>query len=246
MNMIDVYWLEQTEADVSAADDWLSADEAIRLNSMRFPKRRADWRLGRWTAKHAVASYLDSPSHRQDLAVIEIRPASCGAPEVLFAGNPAAATISLSHSNGRAVCAVAAPDASLGCDLEIIEPHSEGFVADYFAAEEQALIARSPASERPRLLALLWSAKESALKAMRVGLRMDTRSVIVEGFDHQTLADWSPLHTRCTHGQAFEGWWQHTGIFMRTLVAAPAAAQPIPLNTPAKSNTFAFKQISFA
>jgi 4'-phosphopantetheinyl transferase len=244
--MIDVYWVEQTQADVPPANDWLSRDETVRLKSLRFPKRRADWRLGRWTAKRAVASYLGSPGHRQDLAVIEIRPASCGAPEVLFAGNPAAATISISHSNGRAVCAVAVPDISLGCDLEIIEPRSDNFVADYFTAEEQELIARTPASERPRLSALLWSGKESALKAMRVGLRMDTRSVIVEGIGHQTLGDWSPLHARCTHALTFEGWWQHTGNFMRTLVAAPAPAQPILLETPAKSNSFAFKQISFA
>jgi hypothetical protein len=29
---MDVYWLEQTQADVPGADDWLSASEAIRLD----------------------------------------------------------------------------------------------------------------------------------------------------------------------------------------------------------------------
>ena len=69
--------------------------------------------------------------------------------------------------------------AELGCDLEIVEPRSDAFIADYFTAEEQALIERTSAADRSLLLALLWSAKESALKALRAGLRLDTRSVIV-------------------------------------------------------------------
>jgi hypothetical protein len=44
---MDVYWLEQTQADVPGADDWLNASEAIRLNDMRIAKRRADWRATR-------------------------------------------------------------------------------------------------------------------------------------------------------------------------------------------------------
>jgi hypothetical protein len=36
---------------VPAENDWLSAIEGVCLNSMRFAKRRNDWRLGRWTAK---------------------------------------------------------------------------------------------------------------------------------------------------------------------------------------------------
>ncbi len=105
--MIDVHWLEQTEADVPAGNDWLSAGEMTRLQGMRFPKRRNDWRLGRWTAKRALAIYLDLPSHPRALADIEIRPASSGAPEVFVANKPAAITISLSHRGGVAACSIA-------------------------------------------------------------------------------------------------------------------------------------------
>ena len=78
---MDVYWLEQTEADVPSGEDWLSANEVVRLNSMRVAKRRADWRLGRWTAKCALAIYLTLPDHLQSLQEIEMRPAPSGAPE---------------------------------------------------------------------------------------------------------------------------------------------------------------------
>lgn len=236
--MLDVYWLEQTEADVPVDDDWLSTNEAVRLNRMRFAKRRTDWRLGRWTAKRALANSLKMPSHREALAGIEIRPAESGAPEVFIANQPATFTISLSHRGGTAVCAVAPSGLALGCDLEIIEPRDDSFIADYFAPEERALIARKSIADRPRLLALLWSGKESTLKALREGLRLDTRSVIVSPVEapQRRREDpcgpnrWHRLHVRCTDGQIFHGWWQHTGDLLRTLVAAPPPAPPIPLN----------------
>jgi len=257
--MIEVYWLEQTEADVPAENDWLSASEAIRLDGLRFAKRRADWRLGRWTAKQALAAYwnISGDGNPKALGGIEVRPAPDGAPEVFLASQPAAVTISLSHRAGTALCAVMPAGGTLGCDLETIEPRSDGFVADYFTAEEQALVARATATDRLRLLALLWSAKESALKALRVGLRLDTRSVSaspiegpesgVEGGgprrEDQALAStpscgpdgWRPLQVRCAGGQVFQGWWGCTrgaSSLIHTVVAAPLPAPPIHLKVP--------------
>jgi phosphopantetheinyl transferase len=77
---MNVYWLEQTEADVPIENDWLSENEASSLNRMRFAKRRADWRLGRWTAKHALSVYLDLPAHPEIFKKMDIRPAQSGAP----------------------------------------------------------------------------------------------------------------------------------------------------------------------
>jgi len=254
--MTEVYWLEQTEADVPASNDWLSESEAASLGSMRFAKRRRDWRLGRWTAKLAMAAYRKSFEDSQTLRDVEIRPASSGAPEVFFAGQPAPVTISLSHCEGTAVCAVAPSGVVLGCDLEIIEMRSECFTADYFTAEEVRLVANACTDNRSRLLTLLWSGKESALKALRVGLRLDTRSVVVslDDVDRCTADDearravdsmltprpraanrWLPLHVRCASDQIFHGWWQITENLVRTLVAAPPPAPPILLEVPVYS-----------
>jgi len=84
---MNVYWLEQTEADVPKENDWLSVGEAVRLNAMLFAKRRADWRLGRWTAKRALSVILDLPALPQVFKRIEIRAAASGAPEVFFDSN---------------------------------------------------------------------------------------------------------------------------------------------------------------
>ena len=230
---MEVHWLEQIEADVPAENAWLSAGEIARLNGMRIAKRRNDWRLGRWTAKRALASYLNLPAHPHVFRRIEIRPASSGAPEAFLANKPAAVTVSLSHGAGRAICAVASAGLELGCDLEVIEPRSEAFLSDYFTAEEQALVARAPATDRARLSTLLWSAKESALKALHTGLRLDTRSVIASlddtAFD---LNGWSRLQVRYTGGRIFHGWWQHVDNIMRTVVANSLPDSPIPLKIP--------------
>jgi len=247
---MNVYWLEQTEADVPAENDWLSANEALCLDAMRFAKRRADWRLGRWTAKCALSVYLDVPAHLDIFKKMEIRPAATGTPEVFFGDLAASVTISISHRSGRAICAVAMAGVEIGCDLEIVEPRSDAFVADYLAIEEQQLVASAAAADRDRLLALLWSAKESTLKALGAGLRLDTRCVIVNPFvESFDFISWNPLQVRHTGGrdtgdhsagdrctldrstedQVFHGWWQHADNIVRTVVGAPPPNTPIAL-----------------
>jgi 4'-phosphopantetheinyl transferase len=253
--MTELYWLEQTEADVPASNDWLSESEAARLDNLRFAKRRRDWRLGRWTAKLAIAAHRNLSGDSQTLRDVEIRPALSGAPEVYFTGQPAPETISLSHRDGIAVCAVAPSSLALGCDLEIIERRSDGFAADYFTEEEKEFVARARADDRPRLLTLLWSGKESALKALRAGLRLDTRSAVVtlddvEGhstedgpgraadslFTPQPPANrWLPFHVRCDGCQVFHGWWHNTENLVRTVVSDPPPAPPILLEAPLDS-----------
>jgi hypothetical protein len=40
--------------------------------------------------------------------------------------------------------------------------------------------------------------------------------------------EWRPLHVRYG-GETFHGWWYSTGIFVRTLVAAPQPLAPTAL-----------------
>ena len=232
---MEVYWLEQTEAHLPTVDDWLSPKEQALLTAMRFAKRRSDWRLGRWTAKNALALYflyLKLPADPQVLASIEIRSASTGAPEAYLGNQPAAATISLSHRAGIAACAVTMPGVELGCDLEMVEPRSDAFVADYFTTAEQSFIAQASVADRSRLLAMLWSAKESTLKALHEGLRLDTRSVIVTPDDGVDLQGWSAMQVRHADHRSFCGWWQHADGIVRTVVAAPPPKPPVRLHFP--------------
>ena len=229
---MEVYWVEQSEADVPANDEWLGPGELLRLDHLRFPKRRSEWRLGRWTAKCAVALVHELPLSFQSLADLEIRPAPSGSPEVFIFNQPADFTISISHRAGLAVCAIACGRVKLGCDLEFIEPHSQSFVEDYLTNEEQLRVNGSSSEDRSRMVALLWSGKESTLKAMRVGLRVDTRCITVEPSQLRALTRWAPLLTHSTAGDAFHGWWRQSNQWVQTIVAGPPPRAPIQLSVP--------------
>jgi len=248
---MDVYWFEQTQADMPSSEDWLSDKETHTLRGLRFPKRRADWLLGRWTAKNALAISLDLSTEPQTLKQIEIRASLSGAPEAFLRDQPAAATISLSHRAGIGACVVVPSHIALGCDLEKIEPRSDAFASDYFTAEEQGLIGNTDGANRDQLLALLWGAKESALKALGEGLRRDTRSVTVSlpglplnraapqqrpgqeqfasALPQSEAANWNALQVHTTEGHSFAGWWMESSGFVRTLIADPPPKPPVLL-----------------
>ena len=229
---MDMYLLEQREQDVPESNDWLGARERDHVRTLNFLKRRADWRLGRWAAKCAIASLQNIPLHADLLATIQICPAASGHPEVLLHGSPADVTISISHRSGLAICALVANSVRLGCDLEIVEPHSAAFVADYFTPEEQELIERVATNDRWRLVAMLWSAKESALKALHEGLRRDTRSVVVKPATLSCGEAWSSIEVHSIEGECFHGWWRERSGEVQTVVGDASFSPPIQLQSP--------------
>lgn len=240
-NPVTAFWLQQTEEDVPVSNDWLCAREALLLSSLRFAKRRTDWRLGRWTAKCAIAAYLGCSPESDLLRGIEIRPAPSGAPEVFLGGEPCPLAISLSHRIGAGMCALLSSGSAVGCDLEVVEPHAQAFVEDYFTCEERKFVACAALHNQPVFLALLWSAKESALKALQQGLRLDTRAVIVDLADHGSVSadhdpdtreqdGWRAVAVRFQNERVFQGWWQRTGNLVRTLVSDPPVGPPLMLN----------------
>jgi 4'-phosphopantetheinyl transferase len=209
-------------AEVPEGDAWLDPDERERSDRFRFEHRRADFRLGRWTAKRAVAEWLGEPV---DLSRVAFQPDAAGAPVARIDGEPAPVSVSFSHRAGRAACAVAPADVRLGCDLEWIEPRSEAFVRDFFTPSEVDLVLSAPPEDHPLLANLIWSAKESVLKALRVGLREDTRSVEVRLTKREE--GWSRLEIyRPVSGETFHGWWRREGGWVLTLAADPAPEVP--------------------
>jgi 4'-phosphopantetheinyl transferase len=189
----DACWLLQRQSDVPEDDAWLACSEQSVLGAFRFAPRRAAWRLGRWTAKRLVsmAFFPGVP-----LANLEILAAADGAPELRVHGEASPVTLSISHREHISLCAAASGGVALGCDTERIEPRSDAFIADYFTPAERRFVGNTPPTLRPLAANLIWAAKECALKALRTGLRADTRSVEVTVQALAPSGDWQPLQIR--------------------------------------------------
>jgi len=223
-----VRWLTCDRGEVPDGLDWLAPEERDRLAAFRFAPRRADFLLGRWTAKCLLAAGLPGAA----LAAIAIRAAPDGAPEAFLDGAPLPVAVSLSHRAGRALAAVADAGAVLGADLECVEPRSALLVADFFTAAEAAAVAACSPAGRDRAIALIWSAKESALKARRTGLREDPRRMRVEadGITASAAARgegaWHPLRIAIDGSPSLPGWWRDDAGHVLTVAGAALAADP--------------------
>jgi 4'-phosphopantetheinyl transferase len=231
MDRFTTYFLLQNLADLPADDCWLAAGERARVAGMRFPKRRNDWLLGRWTAKRALRSFLSLHGQEApDYAALEIRSAPDGAPEALFGPDPAPVSIALSHSDGQGFCVVAPPGIAVGCDLENVPRGEWAFLEDYFVAEERRWIERAPADAQPFLATLIWSAKESALKCLREGLRRDTRTVQIHAGDEKKPG-WNEMTVQCLQSsRVYYAWWRSiAGRSVQTVAADSPAYEPVEL-----------------
>jgi 4'-phosphopantetheinyl transferase len=222
-------WLARGEAAQPAGMRWLSPAEAAHAAALAYPKRRAEYLLRRLAAKHAVAAVIGRSEEPAGLAGIEVLNAPDGAPYVLLDGAPPGFDVSMTDRAGWAVCVVGR---RVGCDLELVEPRSPAFVRDFLTDAEQRFVAARPAGdERDAAANLIWSAKESALKVLRTGLRRDTRTVQVSagppGGD-----GWGTLAVREAEGTPIAGWWRREGAFLLTVATAAPGRAPVALDRP--------------
>ena len=230
-------WMARGEREIPQTGDWLTPHEAAVAAGMRFTKRRTEYLLRRWVCKQAVAAAAGLPADLTSLASIEVRNHPTGAPFVHAAGAPSMLEVALSDRAGWAVCLVGEALGRLGVDLELVEPRSEGFVADFLTPGERDWVAGLPDADRDAAANLLWSAKESALKVLQTGLRRDTRSVEVMIGTTGTGAlgnarhdDWSPLEVRTAEGRVLPGWWRRGGRFLLTVASERPLTPPTEMS----------------
>jgi len=229
-----MWWLAQGEYEVPEGADWLSQREQSVLASIRYRKRHVEFLTRRWAAKRALATVLERDFSPRTLASVEIGHHASGAPFVQVDGRRAAIDVSLSDRAGWAVCLVGPPGGStgpLGIDLELVEPRSDAFVEDFFTAAERAHVRSLPAGEaRDEAANLIWSAKEAALKVLKVGLRADTREVSVEIGRQPDGNGWRALSVSGRDGSSFPGWWRRDGVFLLTIAGTQPGAPPARLD----------------
>jgi hypothetical protein len=166
------------------------AEEAILAGLTLLPRRRK-WLLGRWAAKRLlgdlaaednglVVGLLGRPESNPDWrGQFSILNDESGVPYVERQGQGRLPlSLSISHRGDWGLAAVAlAPGACIGADLETVEPRDPSLVRQFFSESEADCVAGSGDGERT--VARIWSAKEAVLKAMGIGLRHDTRDIVV-------------------------------------------------------------------
>ncbi len=88
------------------------------------------------------------------------------------------------------------------------------------------LVAQASAAEQPALVTAIWSAKEAILKALRTGLRLDTRTIqCLMPVTLPVTDEWQvfapEIPDELAPGATWQGWWrrplQHPD-FILTLV----------------------------
>lgn len=225
---LEVFYLLAARNDVPGGTGWLSPREAAVYDTFRFPKRRGDWLLGRWTAKQALLRL--EQQGQGNPASWEILADDSGAPVVHSEGVTRALRLSLSHSNGRCLCALSHAPLRLGCDLERVEPRSSSFEETYFETAEIEMLDTIPGTRRPVAVTLVWSAKESVLKALRTGLSADTRRARILNLEGHAFDRWQPFKaTDAEEDDPFAGWWMERAGMVMTVVTDTRTSEPIQL-----------------
>ena len=166
-------------------------EEAILARLTLLPRRRK-WLLGRWAAKRLlgelaaeevdlVAGFLGKPASNRDWRCqFSILNDARGAPYIDRLGQGQhPLSLSISHRGDWGLAAVALqPGARIGADLESVAPRDPALVRQFFSEGEAERVAKT-AGGAERAVARIWSAKEAVLTAMGIGLRHDTRDIVV-------------------------------------------------------------------
>ena len=225
-----IAYLIQSQSDlVRPSSAWLSAAEQAEFAALRIPRRRQDWLAGRWTAKRLVQA-VRAEAGPLTLDTIQLGPARGRAPAAEWPGATHPWPLSISHCQG---CAAAALNvdwpAPVGVDLERIEARPAGFVEDYLTSAERVSLSLDLERQTEQVTAI-WCAKEAALKALGVGLTVDTRAVTVAlGASSPRGHGWRPVEVEAVSGclprplaasaERLAGYWRRQGPFVLAIVA---------------------------
>lgn len=184
-----------------AKEDFLALQEKERLTCLRFQKRRQEWLHGRWVAKCLIKGVL-SDFDGLTLSEIVIQNRLDGSPWAFVRGQEVQGDLSISHCEDWACAAFSrSTDITLGIDVEKVENRDPAFYTDYFTNREVKNKDLFPEIPKEKYYTFLWSAKESVLKALKLGLRIDTRKIEIlpKDFDRTTGSSaikWFPFLVR--------------------------------------------------
>jgi phosphopantetheinyl transferase len=164
-----LFWLSQA-SQAALEENVLSAAEHVRFLRMRSKTRRAEFVRGRALLRFAL--------WREDMPLHTLITEAGGRPSLRSGGD-----VSLSHSGDHAVVGVV-QHGRAGVDVEHARPRERALMDRFFHPDELAW-----ASDNVTRLHVLWTLKESALKALGTGIAGDPLRVHCRPWEkHLSLA----------------------------------------------------------
>ncbi|MBG0786641.1 MAG: 4'-phosphopantetheinyl transferase superfamily protein [Anaerolineaceae bacterium] len=201
-----VYWSIADVTDIERSTSFLSEAEQSIYDKFRFDLRRDSFLAGRWVAKGLIRKALSLSCSYCDISILN---ETSGKPYAVVEGERLDSELSISHSGDWAAAALSVDGLQIGVDVEVVSPRPNSFAADYFTSAECALL-NDQSENYDRNVTVIWSAKEAMLKALGLGLRLDTRRVQVTaiGSGHENNPDgWLPLEIE-SENNAWVAYWQ--------------------------------------
>jgi 4'-phosphopantetheinyl transferase len=171
---------EQEEVDLEAAWSTLDLEERARAERFHLARDRTSYVVAHGLLRAAVGHYTNTPP-----SALRFERTADGRPE-LDRTHSAGSSVrfSLAHTRGLVGCAVTS-GADVGFDVEVPRsPAPMEVAAQYFSSRERAQLESLTPAEQADRFHMLWTLKESYLKALGVGLMRDLGS-----FDVTPTAD---------------------------------------------------------
>lgn len=205
----------------------LSDAERERARRMRPPRWRHDFVFAHYATRAILATYTAT-----DPAALEFHRGAHGKPK---AAGPI--EFSLSHTDGLALVAVSATE--VGVDVEMTRQTlvTEDLISRCLTAAEQAAVEHAVAAGNDTTTAFLryWTAKESYLKGLGIGLAEPLRNVEVR-WDGDARARVASVARR---GATDQRWVLHA------LETGPHHIATVAVNTPWPGTTVSVRYLDF-
>ncbi len=201
-------------------DKYFSLEEQAEYSRFKVIKRQYEWISSRIISKKMIKQILKG--EKLNLPDIRIKKEETGQPYIYISGQGRLeGKFSLSHSNGYVFCGYSpSKELIFGLDLEKIEVRSLEFVQDYFTSREIERYQSLDGNDKEEYTTMVWSAKESVLKTLGLGLSIDTRKVeIIPSEDSSRLTGWNSSLVKLENKMNFmlNVYWQKIDGFIRTI-----------------------------
>ncbi|ALC91529.1 hypothetical protein AM500_18370 [Bacillus sp. FJAT-18017] len=169
---------------------WLTTEESVSWQSMKHRRKRMEWLSSRVAAKAAAVNWLEKyyelPLRPELITIFNTK---YGIPYVKWPLQISTPNLSMSHTDNIGVATVSCNYIVHGCDIEKIKDRHSAFSNYFLTSDESVLWFNNNIKihygfvERKTIETMLWSAKESIIKAI---ISKDTSKKFINMF-HITL-----------------------------------------------------------